>query len=189
MKLKVPYKSQYSSIENKVWRERSCTVVSLSMALDFFLDKSPDVNLLLEEALNMNAYNVLSGGYWIHQKMVFLAHNYGILSYAEEFRSRPTGIPSLAEEKMREKALVKFVKCLDSKALIIFSMPKNWTEEKKYHSALLVGYEKEGESIIGFYYNDPASNSPKEGECLFVSKEVFMSKWRGLSIILGSTSY
>jgi hypothetical protein len=191
MKLNVPYKSQYKEIENKVWKGRSCTITAISMALDFLLEKSksPDINTLLEEALNMNAYNVLSGGYWTHQKIAFLAHNHGVLSYAEEFRSRPLGAVSPLEEKMREQAMSKFAKCLDSGALIIFSMPKKWTEEEKYHSALLVGYEKEEGSVSGFYYHDPDTDGEEKGDYLFVSRDTFLSNWRGLSIILGSTFY
>jgi hypothetical protein len=143
------------------------------------------LDAFLEEGISFGAFDEATGGYWNHKKIALLAHAFGMPAYPEEFRSRKEGTVLEGEESLRIYAYEKFIFLLDGGVSVIFSMPKEWTHEDRYHSALLTGYKKEGGVLLGFYYSDPDKEDKAAGQNLFVPLSLFSQKWRGLSIVIG----
>lgn len=179
--------SQYRDIEDEYWKSKACTLCCLWMALkslkkDFNL--SPDD--LLKKGLYINAF--VDPGFWRHDRITVLAHNYGCPAYAEEFKSIPFGEETKYAENILDYGVEKIFNFLKNKeGMTIVSVPKDFIYFDKPHSVLFHSVkevEENGEIKKYFIYNDSAKENEKEGENLEVSLEEFKNKWRRLAIFI-----
>jgi hypothetical protein len=175
--------SQYIDITNEEWKNKGCSISSLWMAFkkskeDFDLS----VDQILEEGISINGFK---DGFWDHKSIAILAHNHGLASYTEEFKSSPFGIDTEYAKDMNEYGVNKifdFIKN-NNRAVVIVSIPKNFDQIDKPHSILLHNVsEKAGEKY--FIYNDPEKLSKSDGENLEINLEEFKNKWRCLAIFI-----
>jgi hypothetical protein len=188
MKKEIPYYSQFLDVLNPDWKNRSCSVVCLKMALDYFApENSPSLDDLIEEG-------VMIGGYgehgWKHPSIALLAHNHGVPAYCEEFRSVTVNIhdktfsKSLFEGVMLETGITKIINTLKQGGLVIVSVPRNMQEGGTFHTVLLTGFEEKDGGIEGFYYHDPdAENDSKKDQ--WITTQDFGVFWRKMAIFLG----
>lgn len=177
------YCSQYRDIEDKTWKDKACSLCCLWMALkslksDF--DLSPDE--LLKKGLYINAF--VDPGYWRHDRLTVLAHNYGLPAYAEEFKSIPFGEETEYAESILNYGIEKIFNFLKNKeGMIIASVPKDFIHFDKPHSILLHSI-KEKENKRYLIYNDSAKEGEEDGENNEVDLEEFKNKWRRLAIFI-----
>lgn len=145
---------------------------------DFSL--SPDE--LLKEGLYINAF--IDPGFWKHDKLAILAHNYGLPAYAEEFKSRPFGVDTEYADSILDYGIEKMFNFLKNKqGTIIVSVPKDFKHFDKPHSVLLHGVKEDSDGRY-FIYNDSEKLTREEGENLEISLEGFKNKWRRLAIFI-----
>lgn len=190
MKQNVLFYSQYDDVSRDEWKDRSCSVTCLAMALRFFGAPISTIDSLIDEGLTIGARDPQNG--WIHGKLAILAHNYGIPAYAEEFRSATVVNGVVQSENafassMNEYGLEKIVRILSLGGLVIASVPRNLDIKSTFHSILLIGYEEKDGEYIGFYYHDPDTLVEKR-EGRFISKEDFSRIWRKMAIYIGKNT-
>ncbi len=172
MRLDVPYTSQYLDIADPYWKDRSCSVACLRMVLSMRGDV-PTLETLVLEGKDKYGYDPSRG--WTHKAIVSLFSDYGILAQSREFK----------EEGLFEKGVEEIVNSLDQGNPVLISAVKNFQEEKKFHTVLFVGYEKDTKGeVSGFYYHDPAFDDREKGQNLFVPFETFKKYWRRMAIFL-----
>lgn len=177
------YCSQYRDIEDKIWKDRACSLCALWMALkslksDFNL--SP--NELLKKGLYINAF--VDPGYWRHDRLTVLSHNYGLPSYAEEFKSAPFGKETKYAEEILNHGINKIFNFLkNGEGMIIVSVPKDFIHFDKPHSILLHSIKEENNEKY-LIYNDSAKENKEEGKNLKVSLQDFAKSWRRLAIFI-----
>lgn len=175
--------SQYRDIKDEDWKNKACTICALYMALKFLKDDFDlSVDDLLIEALKIKAWS--DTGFWIHNKIAILAHNYGLPAYTEEFKSIPFGVETKYAEDILDYGIKKIFNFLKNKeGLIIISAPKNWMEIDKPHSILLIDILEENEEKY-FIYNDSAKENEAEGRNLKINLKDFKNTWRKLAIFI-----
>jgi len=166
MRLEIPYFSQYLDVSDPYWSERSCAIACVAMVLK----TSAPIDRLVKECAEKYGYNPELG--WTHAEIVSLFADHSVRAERKEFK----------REGKFDDGVREIVASLDAGHPVMISTIKNWSEEKKFHVVLFVGYEKEGEKITGFYYHDPAFREKKEGENRFVPFEIFEKHWRRLAI-------
>ena len=215
MKLPVPYTSQHEEVKDPEWQSRACGIACVKMVVDYFAtapqrhifatpatmdDLLAEGLFILEDGLSKNIHG------WVHDYLVALLHNHGVPGYKEEFRTIHFDVPTKAftpshyASSFLDAGVQNIVTHLDQSNPVIVSGIRNWTEEKKYHMFVVVGYEKAPErteviegvgvdvtpvpgTLLGFYYHDPdalAGTEPREN--LFISIDEFKSKWRKMAI-------
>jgi len=177
--LNVPYLSQILDVKNSDWHNRACGVASLAMVVKYYLkDNSPLLDDLIEEGISIGGYDEKYG--WTHNFLVLLAHNYGLYSYREEFKSKD----SLFEEKLIKGGIEKIKNTILNDRPVIVSVDIGFRNNKGTHLIVLTGVEIEGDKIKGFYFNDPESEEKGVGEQEFVDLERFLEYWRKMVIFV-----
>jgi uncharacterized protein YvpB len=188
--IKTPHISQILDITKKEWNSSACGIASLAMVLEFHLGKenTPSVDRLLEEGLFLGGFKKDIG--WIHNSLVLLAHNHGLHSYHQEFRShfidleKKVGEISSFEEKLVSDGLNKIKNEILKDNPVIVSVRSLFGKNKDSHIIVITGIEIDGDEILGFYYNDSLSDVRGEGENLFVQKERFLNFWKKFAIFI-----
>lgn len=181
--MKTFFCSQYRDIEDKVWKDKACSLCCMWMALkslreDFAL--SPDE--LLKQGLYINAF--VDPGFWRHDRLTVLAHNYGFPSYAEEFKSMPFGEETEYAIHILNYGVEKIFNFLKNKeGMVIVSVPKDFIHFDKPHSVLFHSIKEENGKKY-FVYNDSAQDNEENGENLTIDTEDFKNKWRRLAIFI-----
>ena len=160
----VPYISQYTHSE-KERASRACGIACLAMALAYFTGREHTVSDLYAEGEDISGY--IPGTGWKHASLSVLAHNYGILSYAEEFRSldAKTGRTETYAETMSRAHHNKILHNIKNKVLTIVSIHR--TDDTNSHLILLTGVDTDGTGTpISWYVHDPESkdNAPRAYE-------------------------
>lgn len=173
------YFSQYNTALPEEWRARACGVVALKMALDEL--HTGTLADLLEEARAIGAWQE-AGGYWVHQKLAVLAHNYGLPAYSEEFRSEKrqsdgTRVTLPHHEALGHYGLEKLKVHATTRNAALVSVPKHFAPSGSHHMVLVTGYE-DGQ----FVYNDSAYATAAEGEDRRIKSEDFFLQWRRFAI-------
>jgi len=168
------------------------------MALDFlYPDRAPSIDELFDEGLthskSMTERGLLSesaSNHGIpHDVVVLMAHNYGALSYREEFKSMAvseTGkvIQSQYAGLMFEQGIKKICAMLETGSLPIVSVEPGLSTGTSFHTILLVGFEVQDGTLTGFYYHDPDSKEvAREG--IFITLIEFIKFWRKMAIFIG----
>ncbi len=178
----VPYQSQHAEDVPLEWRSRACGIVSLRMALCAYGAPVPDIATFIKEAEYVQAFS--KEGYWVHQRLTWLAHNYGIPAYSEEFRSdtvdmtQGTHAESPYALSLRDYGLQKITHTLMHGGLVMVSVPRLFEQGGHYHLVLLVGADRNT-----FIYHDP---DVTPGAALHISRETFLRYWRRYALFLGS---
>lgn len=144
-------------------------------------DFNLSVDELLEEALNIKAWS--DTGFWIHNKIAILAHNYGAAAYAEEFKSIPFGIETKYAKDILNYGIEKIYNFLKNEnGFVLVSIPKNFDNLDKPHTVLFHNI-KEEDGKKYFIYND-SEKEKVNGENLEINIEDFKNKWRKLAIFI-----
>ncbi|MBP9771655.1 MAG: hypothetical protein KBD16_01900 [Candidatus Pacebacteria bacterium] len=165
--LPVPYFSQYDFSVQETWRPRACTIVNLFMALLYFgKAEGTSIQELIAKGESLGGFTEHG---WKHDTILELAHAQGIPAYREEFRNKDD---KEEEGRLREAGWEKIWSACSEDVLPIVSIRK---ENGSYHTVLIVGSDERG-----LFYHDP-----EVGPNLFISKEDFMSSWRGLVMFIG----
>ncbi len=181
--MNIKYISQYRDVKDDSWKNRSCSVVALYMAISALQKEfNLSVDELLAEAIKIQGYDPVNS--WKHQSMAILAHNYGVGAYIEEYKSLPFGIETKYAKSLEIYGINKIYDFLKNKSgLVMASIPKNFNDNGGPHVILLLEAIEENGSRY-FIYNDPGKDNEAEGEKLKVSLEDFTNKWRKLAIFL-----
>ncbi|MFA5830521.1 MAG: C39 family peptidase [Candidatus Paceibacterota bacterium] len=170
MRLVVPYISQYLDVSDPYWKDRSCSVACLWMALSM-KRKMPPLDILVPEAARKYGYDPARG--WTHEAIVSLFADYGVRAERKEFKT-----DELFRDGVRE-----IIASLSSGNPVLISAIKNWKEEKNFHTVLFVGFDADEKGdIFGFYYHDSASEDREKGQNLFVPFDTFKKYWRRLAV-------
>lgn len=187
--LPVPYISQYAIGRDADGLSRACGAACVKMVLDYRGHKDVDFLSIVKEGQTIrSAY--ISGIGWTHAGLAALLRNHNVGAYAEEFKSvlvdskNQEFLPSPFEAGHVERGMNKIAgKIIDWKDPVIISGVKRWKEKDKWHLMVIVGVEKEGEDIKGFYYHDP-DDELEPGANKFVDKETFQTYWRKFAIFI-----
>ena len=171
----VHFYSQYDESVPADWRDRSCGIVCLQMALAARSSSRLTISDLIKEALTIEgAYQESIG--WSHTGLVLVAHNHGIPAYQEEFRSRNPH----TEENLAHYGVKKIKEELTRGKVILASVRKDFKPEGSPHIILLIGVTSRG-----FEYHDPAQLDPSHGANQVITEEDFFKSWRRLCIVVG----
>lgn len=188
MKHNVTYYSQFDNVLREEWKARACSIVCLKMALDFFSPDVIDIDSLIDEGVLLKGWTPHG---WTHDSLSLIAHNHGLASYREEFRSMHadprTGTFSISPytEKFIEYGIKKISDAIENGGLVIVSTYRNWNPQESFHTVLLIGLEKgEDGRISGFYYHDPDTALEKR-EGIFVQLKDFLENWRKMALFMG----
>lgn len=185
--LNVPYHSQHLDVEDEKWKPRACGIVCLKMVMDYYSRETPPIDDLIKEMEFINGFGDFGSE---HEPLVMIARNYGFHAYRQEFKSlindhiNEKVKKSSHQDRLVEGGLDKIIRKLANNQPIIISAVKNFSETEKFHLVVLVGVEKEGEKIKGFYYHDPDALKRSEGMRKFVPVDIFKKYWRKMSIYI-----
>ncbi len=188
-KLTVPYVSQISDVTDSNWQNRSCTVANADMLLRYYrsdIGEAPTVNALIEEGIKIGAHDSKTG--WNHVGVVRILRNHGLHAYTEEFRSQTINATTgdveqnLHTEKLIASGIEKIARTTEEGNPVIVSVLPHFGANTGNHTVLVVGVERGGKDIKGFWYLDPYLTRPEGEEPVFVPLEKFKTHWRGLAI-------
>ncbi|TSD03419.1 MAG: hypothetical protein Athens071416_100 [Parcubacteria group bacterium Athens0714_16] len=189
--LDVPYYSQILDVEEDYWKKSGCGIVSIKMIIDYFYKdtdfETPKLSKLFDEGIFIKGF---INGYWVHKSLTSLIRNYGVSSYNQEFRSRSMNYENEDmfvnehENTFSENALNKICEQIKNNNPVIVSIFRNVNEQKGGHLIVLTGYEKRNKNIVGFFYNEPNSESIEQGKNIFVSKDIFLEMWKKFAIFV-----
>jgi len=173
MKLAVPRYSQHAENVPLDWRKRSCGIVALKMALDYFgIGENVSVAEMIHDGVKLGGY--IDGVGWRHDTLVRLAEGIGARVWREEFKNNINA------------GVVELKNKLKNGVVPIVSVATNHADASTYHLVTLIGYEDSDSKDVGdgnFYYNDPAN---KKGEESRVSTSDFARSWRGLVVFVST---
>lgn len=194
MKKNVPFYSQkwdlsrwrefgFESYEDaEHWERSSCGVLCLKMAIDAFLMErgeqvSPPVSEYIRKGVAIGAYTEQNG--WSHDGLVRLAGVFGFS--AKNYEGVKVGdLKRMLEQGRLPIVSIKwaFENTRSLKEKLLF-----W---KKFggHLALVVGFEEEKKSLIGFYVHHTSIQADYNRPYEFVSLERFKSGFTGRCIVV-----
>jgi len=187
MKLNIPYYSQRTDVKDIEWQACSCLVLSIKMVSEFLGAENISADDLIKEGVCVGAWD---GNYWKHDEVIRLLRNHGISAYAQEFKTVDVNIqnsemnPGVRSEDLLKKGIEKIVNNLNGGLPTIVSIYKYFTEKDRHHAVVIIGYEKDGDIIKGFYYHDPESKEEKGGDNLSVELDIFKKGWKKLAIFV-----
>lgn len=186
--LDVPYVSQYLIGRDSDGLSRACGAACVKMLLDYRGQTTDFLSIVREGQTIKGAY--ISGIGWSQVGLAALLRNHNVGAYGEEFRSVKVDatnrefLPSEFETGHVERGIQKIAgKIVDWQQPVIVSGIKDWKEKDKWHLMVIVGVEKEGTEIKGFYFHDPDDEN-KDGKNNFVDKETFRTYWRKFAIFI-----
>jgi predicted double-glycine peptidase len=159
----VPFYSQFKDIDSPKWQKAGCGITSLAMMIEYYKPDTVDLNQLLQEGLDADAFSTKAGG-WTYAGLIEVAQKYGLSGDAYDY----AGSSSKA-------ALAEMRKSL-SEGPVIASIHYKFQPKNKI-SHLIVVNGIDGDNL---YYNDPAS---KEGG-LSIPLKTFLAAWKNRFIVL-----
>ncbi len=212
--INIPYYSEFEEIDGskehiKVFKRRSCGIVSVKMILDYLSDKYNKkripLNLLIKSSLKNRAYRLQLGQRkdygWIHSRLVQTIQEFGFKSFRHSYLIRPSDIQNIVNENHNAKSIILYKeqviseslytikKSIDLEIPIIISINKNLGKKNNPHLVVLTGYKFENNNIVGIYLNDP--NNPKKNskdrlelKNKYINKEEFIKIWRKTAIFI-----
>lgn len=161
----IPFYSQHLDIKDKKWRHRSCGIVALKTALDFWGgETSPTFPELLKNGRRMKAY--IRGVGWNHAGIARLARKYGF--GGKNFDWFPKK-PKWAFEKTRT-----FLKT----GPVIASIHKNLDPAQSGHLVVITRI-----TANRVYYLDPDAYAHDKIRRI-ASKKRFLAGWKRRIIII-----
>ncbi len=189
MKYPVPYFSQFDDVVRDDWKPRACSIVCVAMVLNYFPSETkprPSIDELIDEGVQIMGFTNLG---WSQEAITFLFHNHGLLAYREEFRSidvdTKTGIftQSRHAERLMQKGIQRIADHLTVGGLVMASTFRDWDPKKSLHAVLLIGVEREGGKITGFYFHDPDTEQERRND-KFIPIDEFIKNWRKMAIFI-----
>ena len=187
----VPYYSQWLDVKDPDWQRRSCGICALKMAMEFLKNTSntslrrptsklPDLDDLIKKGLQINnAYDPRFG--WVHDGLVALAKSLGFESSFRKEWPIDGGLPAgEADPTSINESAENIVSILKDDLPVLASVKS----DTGGHLILLIGFEKEGEKLKGFYYHDPDAKKADEGKNKFIPLANFLELWKGRIIVV-----
>ncbi len=178
--MKIPYYSQHDDVREQEWKDRSCAIVCVKMVLEYCRPetRSLGIDALIREGVEIGGLNENKD--WLHEKLVQLLRNHGVVSYRQEFKTLNKDF----EEDFLRDGIFKLEEVLDKKKPVMVSVPKRFEEGNSFHMIVLTGTKKSLLGTVeGFYYNDSDYRN-NEGENLFVDIDVFRRLWRRMAVFV-----
>lgn len=179
--LNIKYYSQHGGVKEEFWRTRSCGIVSLYTCLSYFNRlKGKSLDDLIKEGEAIGGY---SKDGWLHDALVRLSRNHGVLAYSQEFKSIDVDWENkkFGEGKNQEALFLKGLEKIRKEILegrpVIMSMNAGFGANNGPHLTVVVGINDSG-----FYFNDPDDRGGENREKVFVSKEEVLKYWRGFCV-------
>lgn len=145
----VPFYSQVLDISDYKWKGVGCGIVGLAMIVDYY-QPSVDINTLLQQGIEMGAYNDTNG--WSHAGLINVAQKNGLNGQATYYAS----FDSLA-------------KAVEAGPVIV-SVDYSMTAQNTIPHLVVITDIKDG--VV--HYNNPASLSGDE----IISTEQFTQTWK-----------
>lgn len=185
--LDVPYFSQNSDDVEKEWHDSACGIAAVKMVVDFMCDNSPTMTQLIDEGVAIKGF---SDHGWLHESMVRLLRNHGVMSYAQEFRSvsvtvDPIHGTSFLEGKfdaeLAKVGLQKIILKLATKKPVIVSVDRKFNDNSHTHLVVIVGYDSKENKL---YYHDPDSRKGTVRRGASIKVPDFLKHWRRLAIFV-----
>jgi uncharacterized protein YvpB len=192
--LDIPYLSQFNNLSDVDWQGKACGITCLAMVLAYYEGEPRPLGNLIELGEEVEAVN--NKGDWYDSGLCSVANRLGYSAFRRRWAlSKPdievfkaegrTDEDNAAyEESALKEGLYTIENTLRLGIPVIVSVSKNFDEEKKGHLVVLTGYEKDGELLSGFYYNDPnARGTIRKDE--YAHLEKFLKHWkkRGIFVI------
>lgn len=192
--LDIPYLSQFDNLSDVEWQGKACGITCLAMVLAFYEGDPRPLKSLIELGEDVGAVN--NKGDWYDSGLCSVANRLGYTAFRRRWAlSKPDlevfkaeGRTDADNDAYNEVALKEGLHTLENTLRlgtpVIVSVNKNFNEEKKGHLVVLTGYEKDGELLAGFYYNDPnARGTIRKDE--YAHLEKFLENWkrRGVFVI------
>lgn len=192
--LDVPYLSQFNDLGDVEWQGRACGATCLAMILAYYEKERRPLKALIDLGEEIKAYN--SDYNWYDSGLCSMANQLGYtafrrrwaLSSIDEKFFEKEGRTTSDNEAYNSQALREGLYSLENSLRlgvpVIVSVSKNFDEYNKGHFVVLTGYEKDGEKLAGFYYNDPNSRDKKLKD-EYAHLQLFLDHWkrRGVFVI------
>ncbi len=172
MKLPVPYYSQYLDISDPFWMPRGCGATDFAMIVEALGTPKQDILAICKTAKEEGGYDMSNG--WVHDYIVKKAQELGFEAYRKE------GLTSIDE----------LISSLDAGNPVLVSVEKRVLEQRKFHTVVLVGYEKSesaidnGLSSIDCLYYHESEKTDSSGAYRPCDVATFMQYWRGKAIFI-----
>lgn len=192
--LEVPYLSQFNDLDDVEWQGRACGVTCLAMVLAYYEKEKRPLKALINLGEELKAYNDKYD--WYDSGLCSIANRLGYtafrrrwaLSKIDEEFFKKEGRTANDNEAYNSQAVKEGLYSLENSLRlgvpVIVSVSKNFDEYNKGHFVVLTGYEKDGEKLAGFYYNDPNSRDKKLKD-EYAHLQLFLDHWkrRGVFIV------
>jgi uncharacterized protein YvpB len=192
--LDVPYLSQFNNLNDVEWQGRACGVTCLAMVLAYYEGEPRPLKALIELGTELKAYT--SKYDWYDSGLCSIANNLGYSAFRrrwalskidEDFfvkEGRTIADNEAYNAQAVKEGLYSIENSLRLGVPVIVSVNKSFDEHNHGHLIVLTGYEKDGEKLAGFYYNDPNSRDKKLKD-EYAHLQLFLEHWkrRGVFII------
>lgn len=159
----VPFFSQFKDIDSPKWQKAGCGITSLAMMIEYYKPDTVDVNTLLQEGLDDDAFSSKAGG-WTYAGLIEVAEKYGLTGSSYDYMSDGSKV-----------ALAELRKSLSDGPVIASIHYKFQPNNKISHLIVVNGID--GDKV---YYNDPAA---PEGQ-LSVSLKTFLGAWKKRFVVV-----
>jgi hypothetical protein len=192
--LDVPYLSQFNDLKDVEWQGRACGVTCLAMVLAYYENEKRPLRALITLGEELKAYN--EDYDWYDSGLCSIANRLGYkafrrrwaLSKIDESFFEKEGRTVTDNEAYNAQAVKEGLYSIEYSLRlgvpVIVSVNKDFDEVNRGHLVVLTGYEKDGEKLVGFYYNDPNSRDKKLKD-EYAHLQLFLDHWkrRGVFII------
>ncbi len=192
--LDVPYISQYRDLADVDWQGRACGVTCLAMVLAYYEGEARPLQALIDLGTELKAYN---GDYdWYDSGLCNIAARLGYTAWRRRWALSKIDTDFFEKEGRTEldneaynaqsmkEGLYSIEHSLRNGTPVIVSVNKDFDEHNHGHLIVLTGYEKDGEKLAGFYYNDPNSREKKLKD-EYAHLDLFLDHWkrRGVFVV------
>ena len=186
--LDVPYLSQFDNVSDTDWQGRACGIACLAMVLAYYERETRSLSNLISIGLEVDAHSSEAGG-WYDSGLCRVANKLGYVAWRRrwalsrsdkevfEKEGRTDTDNEAYEEQFLKEGLYSIENSLLLNIPVIVPVNKNFDPDGFGHLIVLTGYEKDGEKLMGFYYNDPNSKGAvKKDEYAHLQK--FLEHWK-----------
>lgn len=189
----VPYLSQFNDLSDVEWQGRACGVTCLAMVLAYYEGEARPIKALIDLGTELKAYN--SNYDWYDSGLCSIANQLGYTAFRRRWALSKIDTEFFATEGRTEadneaydaqavkEGLYTLERTLRLGTPVIVSVSKNFDEHNKGHLVVLTGYEKDGEKLAGFYYNDPNSRGKKLKD-EYAHLELFLEHWKKRGVFI-----
>lgn len=193
--LDVPFLSQFDNVEDEDWQGKACGITCLAMILSYYEKERHSLANLISIGLEVEAHSSAAGG-WYDSGLCRVANKLGYVAWRRRWalsgpdkkvfeKEGRTDADNEAYEKMAlQEGLYSIENSLRLDIPVMVPVNKNFDPNGFGHLITLTGYEKDGEKLAGFYYNDPnAKGTIKKNEYAHLEKFLEYWKRRGVFVI------